>query len=167
MNKERFGIRCLLACMVAVMLGYAGKATAADPDFTVVLPAGTACTFDLQIDGFGGHRQFKAFTDKNGNVVRTLETGTGSALTFTNLATGETFSTMSNGAVSSKTFNLDGSFTETDTGHTVLILFPTDSPAGPSTTLIAGRLTFTVDVFGVFTVQKVSGKATDICAALF
>lgn len=166
MNIERLRIRCLLACMVVAMLGSATNATAADPDFTVVFPAGTACTFDLQIDGFGGNRQFKEFTDKNGNVVRSLDAGTGSALSFTNLATGKTFSTMSNGAVSRKTFNLDGSLTETDTGHTILILFPTDKPAGPSTTLITGRLVFTVDVFGVFTVQRVVGKATDICAAL-
>ena len=167
MNKGRLGIRCLSACMVVAMLGHASKATAADPDFTIVFPAGLACTFDLQIDGFGGHRQFKEFRDKNGNVVRSLEAGTGSALSFTNLSTGKTFSTMSNGAVSRKTFNLDGSLTETDTGHTVLILFPSDNPAGPSTRLIAGRLVFTVDVFGVFTVQRVSGKVTDICAALF
>jgi len=167
MNKERLIFRCLLACMVAAMLGYASNATAADPDFTVVFPAGLACTFDLQVDGFGGHRTFKEFRDKNGNVVRSLEAGTGSALTFTNLSTRKTFSTMSNGAVSRKTFNLDGSFTEADTGHTVLILFPSDNPAGPSTTLIAGRLIFTVDVFAVFTVQQVIGKVTDICAALF
>ena len=125
-----------------------------------------AAALTLQIDGFAGHWQFKEFSDKNGNVVRSLEAGTGSALTFTNVSTGQTFSTMSNGAVSRKTFNLDGSFTETDTGHNVLILFPTDNPAGPSTTLIAGRLVFTVDVFGVFTVQRVSGRVTDICAAL-
>lgn len=167
MNKGRLRIRCLFACMLAVTLGYASKATAAGPDFTVVFPAGTACTFDLQIDGFGGHRNFRKFKDKNGNVVRSLEAGTGSALSFTNLSTGQTFSLMSNGAVSRKTFNLDGSFTEADTGHTVLILFPTDHPAGPSTTLIAGRLVFRVDLFAVFTVQQVSGKVTDICAALF
>ena len=147
--------------MVAVVLGYGSGAAAADPDFTVVFPAGTACTFPLQIEGFGGHRQFREFKDKNGNVVRSLDAGTGSALSFTNLSTGGTFSTMSNGAVSRKTFNLDGSLTETDTGHTILILFPTDHPAGPSTTLIVGRLVFTVDVFGVFTVQQVSGKTIE------
>ena len=165
-EQRQIEIRCLLACMVAGMLGYATRATAADPDFTVVLAAGTACTFDLQIEGFGGNRQFREFRDENGNVVRSLDTGTGSALRFTNLSDGKTLSTMSNGAVSRKTFNLDGSYTETDTGHNILILFPTDNPAGPSTTLIVGRLVFTVDAFGVFTVQTVSGKVTDICAAL-
>lgn len=151
--------------MVVAMLGYASNAAAAEPD-TLVFPAGTACTFDLQIDVSGGNQQFREFTDKNGNVVRTLAAGTGSALTFTNLSNGETFSTMSNGAVSRRTFNLDRSFTETDTGHTVLILFPTDIPAGPSTTLIVGRLVFRSDASFNFTVQRVSGKTTDICATL-
>ncbi len=63
-------------------------------------------------------------------------------------------------------FNPDGSYTETLTGHNVLILFPTDVPAGPSTTLYVGSVVFTVDLAAVFTVQRVSGKATDICAAL-
>jgi len=41
-----------------------------------------------------------------------------------------------------------------------------DVPAGPSTTLYVGRVVFTVDTSGVFTLQSVSGKSTDICAAL-
>jgi hypothetical protein len=47
----------------------------------------------------------------------------------------------------------------------VLILFPTDVPAGPSTTLYVGRVVFTV-VGDVFTLRSTSGTATDICAAL-
>jgi len=168
MNTEnRLRIRYLLACMMmATVLGYGSATTAAEPDFTVVFPAGMACNFGLQIDGSGGNRHVKEFTDKNGNVVRILDAGTGSALRFTNLATGNTFSTKSNGAVSHITFNPDGSSTQKLTGHNVLILFPTDNPPGPSTTLIAGRVVFTVDINEVFTVQDVSGKTTDICAAL-
>ena len=48
----------------------------------------------------------------------------------------------------------------------MLILFPTDVPAGPSTTLVAGRIVFTVDQAGVFTVQQITGQQTDICALL-
>jgi hypothetical protein len=48
----------------------------------------------------------------------------------------------------------------------VTILFPTDIPAGPSTTLVAGRVVFTVDQDGVFTVLQMSGEQTDICALL-
>ena len=109
----------------------------------------------------------RSFTDENGNIVRTLEAGIGSALRFTNLTTGNTFATKSNGAVSHITFNPDGSSTQKLAGHNVLILFPTDNPPGPSTTLTAGRLVFTVDTTGVFTVQDVSGKTTDLrCLAL-
>ena len=63
-------------------------------------------------------------------------------------------------------FNADGSQTLTVTGHNVLILFPTDVPAGPSTTLYVGRVVFTIGVDQVFTLKSASGKATDICAAL-
>jgi hypothetical protein len=168
MNIEnRSRIRYLLACMViATALAYGSLAIAADPDFTVVFPAGSACNFDLQIDGSGGNFHTRDFTDKNGNVVRSIGAGTGSALLFTKLATGNTFSTRSNGAVSHTTFNLDGSSTQTLTGHNILILFPTDNPPGPSTTLIVGRVVVTVDVNQVFSVQEVSGNTTDICAAL-
>ena len=52
------------------------------------------------------------------------------------------------------------------TGHNVLILFPTDVPAGPSTTLYVGRVVFTVDSDGVFAVTDTNGTSTDICVAL-
>jgi hypothetical protein len=164
-NRLRIRYR-LTGMMMATVLGYGSPATAADSDFTFVFPAGIACNFELQIEGSGGNRHLKEFTDKNDNVVRSLDAGTGSALRFTNLTTGNTFSTKSNGAVSHTTFNPDGSLTQKLTGHNLLILFPTDNPPGPSTTLIAGRVVFTVDINEVFTVQEVSGKTTDICAVL-
>jgi hypothetical protein len=169
--NNRWRIHCLFSCMMAAVLSYGSPATAADPagppDFTLDFPAGFACSdFDLRIEGWGGNRHLKEFTDKNGNVVRSLEAGTGSALRFTNLSNGETFSTKSNGSVAHRRLNSDGSYTETDTGHSILILFPTDFPAGPSTTLIVGRVVFTVDSASNFTVQSVSGKTTDICAAV-
>jgi poly-gamma-glutamate capsule biosynthesis protein CapA/YwtB (metallophosphatase superfamily) len=97
---------------------------------------------------------------------RQISAGRGAQLTFTNLATGATIALRSNGAVEHKVFNADGSQTVTDTGRNVLILFPTDTPAEPSTTLIVGRLVFTIDPAGNFTVLSTSGKTTDICAAL-
>jgi hypothetical protein len=130
-------------------------------------PAGQACNnFDLKVDGFVVPEP-KEFKDKNGNVVRTLVAGKGSALTFTNLGTGATLSLKSNGSVTHTTFNPDGTQTVVATGHNVIILFPTDVPAGPSTTLYVGRVVYTVDPStGVFTLQKTSGKTIDICAAL-
>ena len=166
-NLNRFGIRYALAGMAAAVLGSASLATAAGPpDFSFDLPAGLACAFDLRIEGWGGNQVNKEFMDKDGNVIRLLSAGTGSALRFTNLATSATLSLKSNGAVSHVTVNPDGSFTQMNTGHTILILFPTDTPPGPSTTLYVGRIVFTIDASSNFTLQQQSGNSVDICAAL-
>jgi hypothetical protein len=109
---------------------------------------------------------FKEYFDKNGNLVRLLSAGKGSALTFLNLNTGASLSLRPNGSVAHAGFNSDGSSTWVTTGHYVLILFPTDVPAGPSTKLYVGRVVFTVDTSQVFTLRKVSGKTSDLCAAL-
>ncbi len=142
-------------------------AAAAPPDAVIDLPMGTACPdFSLRIEIRGSNKVVKDFKDENGNVVRTLTAGKGSALSFINLSSRATFSLKANGAVAHTRFNPDGSSTVAITGHNVLILFPLDIPAGPSTTLHVGRVVYTVDPNGVFTVQKVSGKRTDICAIL-
>jgi len=151
----------------AILLGFAQPVVAAGPaDFVLVLPAGTACDFELSIAIRGGPQVNKVFVDKNGNVVRTLSAGTGSELLFTNISTGATFSTKSNGAVNQTTINPDGSSKVTMLGHNILILFPSDVPHGPSTTLYVGRVVFTIDTSGTFTLIQDVGKKTDICAAL-
>ncbi|MDQ1631417.1 MAG: hypothetical protein QOC80_1389 [Frankiaceae bacterium] len=100
---------------------------------------------------------------KNG---RTISAGTGRSLTFTNLLTNKSLTLPSNGSVEQVTTNPDGTTTHSIEGHTILILFPTDTPAGPSTTLIVGRAVFTADKFSTFTVKSISGRTVDICAAL-
>jgi len=93
--------------------------------------------------------------------------GKGFNLTFTNLSTGKSLTLDSNGSVQIKKDNGDGTQTVTNLGHNVIILFPTDVPAGPSTTLYVGSVVYTVDrASGVFTVKTHSGTTTDICAAL-
>ena len=163
--------RILLTCAVAAA-GAVGAGTAAagppTPGAPVEdeIPAGIACAdFDLRIEGTGGLRVDRTFVDRDGEVVRTLSTGTGSALTFTNLSTGASVSFSSTGAVQRTQISPDGTTTVTTTGSSVLILFPTDVPAGPSTTLYVGRVVFTVDAAGVFTLVSTSGRSTDICAA--
>jgi hypothetical protein len=147
-------------------LAVSADAAVAAP-FHLELPAGTACTFGLAVDGVGGdHRVNRTFVDANGNTVRMLSAGVGFQLTFTNLSNHATTALPANGAVMKTVFNPDGSQTVTATGHNVLILFPSDVPAGPSTTLYVGRVVYTVDANGVFTLVSTRGKATDICAAL-
>lgn len=152
---------------LAILLGFAKPVVAAEPpDVVLELPAGIACDFALRIEIWGGTQVYKEFVDKNGNVVRTLAAGKGSELSFTNLSTLTTFSLKPNGSVSHETKNPDGTSTFTDTGHNVIILFPTDVPPGPSTIQYVGRVIYTVDTDGVFTIQQVNAKTTDICAAL-
>jgi hypothetical protein len=62
--------------------------------------------------------------------------------------------------------NADGSTTTVLTGHNLVILFPSDDPPGPSTTLHTGRVVFKVDTAGTFTILKTTGRALDICATL-
>lgn len=156
------------AILIVVAVLGAGRPSFADspPDFVLVLPAGLACSFELRIEIRGGNQVNKEFSDKNGNVVRSLSAGKGSALTFTNTTTSATLSLKPNGAVAHGVFNPDGSQTWVVTGHNILIFFPTDVPAGPTTTLYVGRVVYTVDSVGVWTLQEVNGQATDICAAL-
>jgi hypothetical protein len=150
-------LRVVVACSVVATLALTNEARA-DP--TIYLP-GVACEFALQVDSIGGNSNTKVF--RNGNII---VAGTGGALTFTNIATGKTLSLASNGSTEQLRFNADGTPTVTLTGHTVLILFPTDRPPGPTTTLYVGRVVFTIDDGGNFTVLSNSGQSTDICAAL-
>jgi hypothetical protein len=162
-----FSKRMTVAAAVASAAALAVSADAAvAAPFHAEFPTGEACPFGLAVDGVGGDQRVHTFVDANGNTVRTLSAGRGFQLTFTNLASNSTLALPANGAVTNTVFNADGSQTVTLTGHKVLILFPSDVPAGPSTTLYVGRVVFTVDVNGVFTLVSTSGTATDICAAL-
>ena len=162
--SKRMSVAAVVALTTTLAVSAAG-ATAAGHD--EVFPAGTACDFPLAIDiGSGGPRVERTFVDANGNRVRVISAGVGSQLTFTNLSTDATIAFPANGAVTNTVYNADGSQTVTLTGHNVLILFPTDVPAGPSTTLYVGRVVFNIDVNGNFTLVSTSGTATDICAAL-
>lgn len=167
---SRLGISLVLLVAAATLLtlGLAVPSTASAADFTLDLPAGLACeSFDLHIEGdFNPKHVYKEFYDKNGNLVRVLSAGKGNTLAFTNVDTGATLTLAANGSVTKTGFNSDGSQTWMMMGHNVLIMFPTDVPAGPSTTLYVGRVFFTVDASGIYTLQGNSGTAMDICAAL-
>jgi hypothetical protein len=152
--------------MLAIALGFANPVNATD--YTLTLPAGQACSgFDLIVNiDFSDHQVYKEWTDENGLPVRILTAGKGNDLEFVNGTTGATFSLKANGSVSHTTINADGTSTVSSEGHNVIILFPTDEPPGPTTTLYVGRVVYTADASSNFTLQDVRGKLTDICAAL-
>ena len=154
------------------------SATLASPDFVhaqtdtkgdeTILPADQACPgFALSFLSEGARKPVKEFKDSAGNVVRTIESGKGKRLTFKNLLTGSTYVVRANGSVTKSVVNADGTVTYTNTGHTGLILFPTDVPAGPTTTLYVGRMIYSVDPStGVFTFIGSNGRQLDVCALL-
>ena len=136
----------------------------------IVLPKGQACPdFGVIIDRTkSDSRVEKTFFDKNGNPVRYLTAGQGDHFVFTNSASGVTLTVKTGGSVEHKTPNPNGTQTWTTTGHELVVLFPEDTPAGPSTTLYIGRLVFTIDPssFTFLGIHSFTGKSTDICAAL-
>ena len=154
------------AAVAAGLLSVAVPGPASAADFDVVFPAGIACDFDVRVTGTGGSLITREFTDSDGNIVRTLTAGRGVDLTFTNVSTDATVSLKGNGSVTSTTLDPDGTSTARSTGHNVLILFPTDVPAGPSTTLYVGQVTYEVDAQGIFTITGSSGRTRDICDEL-
>ncbi len=126
---------------------------------------GVVCDFGLSFEAEDDTRIEHTFTDANGDEV-VLLTGHGTAVTLTNDETGATLSLPASGAVWRIVNHPDGTQTFTTMGHLVLFLFPSDIPAGPSTTLYVGRVVFDVDAHGVFTLRETKGRATDLCAAL-
>ena len=162
-SRFRWTLLGFAAGGLAVSLSTVSPAVAAD---TATFEAGVACSFPLQIESTGGPQVNKTFEAPDGSV-RVLTAGKGSDLVFTNLATGATYTLSGNGAVAMAQDRRRGSARLTLTGHNVLIYFPTDDPAGPSTTLVVGREDIAVDLTtSHFTRLSRTGNTTDICAAL-
>ncbi|WP_210481324.1 hypothetical protein [Naasia sp. SYSU D00948] len=164
MNHRARTAATTVALAAALVAG--GAAPARAQDVVVDFPAGVACEFAVTVEIEGGNARTRDFFDEDGNIVRTLVTGRGDDLTFINAETGESLVLAFRGAAQRVTYHPDGTQTVVASGHVVLILFPTDVPAGPTTTLYAGRIEFTIDAAGVFTLQRTSGTSTDLCAAL-
>jgi hypothetical protein len=168
MHPNRRGRRRLAVALIGaavLLVGAVGPTSAAD--YHVDFPAGMACDFELAVDiDVVGPQSSHEFADKDGNVVWALSAGRGNELTFTNLASGATLSLRATGAVTRTYPHPDGSVTQVYTGMNVLIMYPTDKPAGPSTTLYKGRVAADFDADANTTLLSTSGRAMDICAAL-
>jgi hypothetical protein len=154
--------RCAVAAVAIVVAGLTAATPSAAADSSVEFPAGTACAFALRLDAAGDGNRAVRVSNNN----RVISAGTGDTGTFVNVATGKTVTLNSNGSVQIARFNADGTATVTGLGHNVVILLPTDTPPGPSTTLYVGKVVVSVDAFGNFTILSHSGTTTDICAAL-
>jgi hypothetical protein len=169
-TKPTFLARAVTVAVACLALGIpaAGSASAAPlPPVDVTFPAGLVCSFELRVQGTGGHQTVLERDLGNGDHL-TTSTGTGQDLTFTNTASGEQLQLPSRGSTKRTVTHADDSMTVTLTGSNVLFLFPTDVPAGPSTTLYVGVLVYEDDGFANFVVdeRQTHGRTTDICAAI-
>ena len=125
-----FATRTLLTATLAVMAALAVPQVAAAQE-PLVLPAGVACEFELRIESdTNPNRVFREWRDSDGNLVRTLEAGQAGDVTLVNTETGASLTLKGQGAVNHTTYNPDGSWTTSLTGHWVLILFPQTSRPG-------------------------------------
>lgn len=157
------GTAAVVGIVAAATVSIASAAVAKEP-VTYDFPAGTACAFPLHIETWVASEP-RALPGRDGDS-RFLRAGKGEPLTFTNVDNGRSVSLQANGAVQRTTIHADGSSTWEITGHNVLVLFPTDVPAGPSTTLYVGRVLFTATAAGDFTVRQASGHSVDLCAQI-
>ena len=120
----------------------------------------------MRVDISGGDRRLsRDVTDHNG-FRRSISAGRGTEFTFTNLGTGATLTLPATGAVAKSVRATATGLTTVTMTANVLSLFPTDKPAGPSTTLYIGRVVFVRDDDFNFDVKSTTGRSTDICAAL-
>ena len=154
---------------LAACVATAAPAAAVTYGAPLLLPAPLACDFDVTLQsGDEDKLNTRTFTDSSGNRVQVV---TGAAESLVVSGNGHSVTVPSRGVHKRITTTAsDGSQTFDITGHLLLILFATDLGGDgllpTSTTLIAGRTVFTVDPAGVYTVQSVTGRTTDICAAL-
>lgn len=177
-SRHTFAHRALTTSVTTIAAVTCLVATSAPATAAItVFPDGEACVgFDVSLDGGDSKRNTRTFMDWDGNTV-VLTTGAAERVVVTNLETGESVTAPARGVRTRATTDDNGTASLADdittfeiTGNLLLILFSSDAGGAgltpSSTTLISGRTVFTVDAMGVFTVQSVSGKTTDICAAL-
>ena len=120
-----------------------------------LLPAGT-CPFPVQVTFLADKEKTTTFSDKDGNQVRSIQTGT-LKVQLTNLDTGQTLN-----------LNISGPQVSYPDGTSItrgpwLFFFPPDNTQGQEAGLILihGRTEYTADSFSVL-----SGNVQDVCAAL-
>ena len=158
------------AVLVGVLLSAGSMCASAKPtvfpDFSVTFDAGLACPgFPLTIDGSGAKINVKEFTDENG-LFNVVYSGKGYNFRLTNATTGKSVFQKSQGSHQENIFFPDGTLKQTSDGAVLLVMFPTDIPAGPSTRYINGRTVLSIAPDGVGTLEPIRGHVRDICAEL-
>jgi hypothetical protein len=158
-------ILALTLVSASLSLGSLQASAQATPDFTVPFEAGVACSFPLTIEGTNAKGISTEYTDKDGNLNVWL-TGKGYAFRYTNTTTGKSTTTKSQPAAQHTITYPDGSQRITTYGASLIVMFPTDIPAGPTTKYYNGVTDMTITAQGVGTLIDEDAYGIDICHVL-
>lgn len=166
----RTGRKAGLAVALAggiVVVGAAVPASAADLE----LPAGEACEFPVEIS-YMTQPQMRhfAFRNESGENVE-VDYGIGSELVVANPATGKSFVTDADPVATRTTYRADDSRSVLAAGANLIILNSSDDPGdqigtAPSITLVEGAVFYTISPENVWTIDRVHGRMTDVCAEI-
>jgi hypothetical protein len=142
-----------------------GGASVGNPSGT--FPAGVVCTFPVSFGVVsGGEGQLFTFIDHNGHVVRLMNHAKPSVWFFTNLDSGASYTLKLPAGLDRIAPSADGTTTVTISGGAIGFNAPTDTPPGPFALTNVGHLIFVIAPDGTGTLTKLSGKQTDLCAAV-
>lgn len=170
MRKTSSTSRLALASLLTALATFAAPSFAQSDGYMLAfpdMPAGIACSnFTLRIEYRGNPNFYKEFQDKNGNVVRVISAGSNIDYRATNVESGAKLDIGGTGGMSKTIPKPDGSYTGELNGHSFMILFPTDVPSGPSSTLHQGKVVYSVSSTGIFTIKSTTGNKTDLCKEL-
>lgn len=134
------------------------------PPANTLFPAGSACTFALQLTIISGKEKGTLFpVQPNGDQVEEI-TGSLTA-SLTNLSNNKSITANLSGP-GKVTLHADGSATFDARGNSFFAFAPTDTPAGPDAFISSGPVDDFITASGQQTLQSESGARLDVCNAL-
>ena len=179
MNRKALPIILSAAVCATVGIGLTAAPAVAKPPprpdpLTTVLAPGQGCPgFWLGVKEEGGTKDVRVVRDSSGTVIETVTTRTGVVVTYSNFGSKKKAKKAEKQVIintprSVLTIRPEGTIERwIAEGSNGLVLFPTDIPAGPSTSHYEGKIEYTVDTTtGVFTLTSVNASKRDICAEL-
>ena len=170
---RRSGVFAVLGLLVCSLVAVSAPSALANNDpHRVFLPAGPPFTLPVGFCSFRLHfevvanKEYGKFTTLPDGTVILKETGK-LKVRATNVRTGKSV-LLSISGPGTITFDADGSVTVDGTGRWLTFNLATDTaPFGlPAVMLSSGHLHETMDPTGALTVLSVTGRVTDVCAAL-
>jgi hypothetical protein len=166
-NFKRNSFSTLVAALfcMAPLSANAHRFPVGPPDATIPFPAGYACVFPLTLEQWDNKTQTRDFTDRQGNK-HSVSSGKGHDFRMTNTANGKSTTQKAQNFEQDIVTYSNGSQWYSTNGAILIIMFPTDVPAGPSTTYYYGETELYIAVDGVGTLKPPRTYARDICAEL-